>query len=133
MRVGHRGQAAAQGWRVELRGVGATLLQELSVCISLRLAASTFSFAAALFPQLSFAVLASRSGGFLAPGGRRAAVVFVLRAATGASAASFQASGATATAGLIQAAAGAVVPHLLRFGLHVRLNFQTVVPATQSQ
>lgn len=141
MRVGHRGQAAAQGGRVELGGVGAPLLHLLAVHISRRLAVRFGFSSAGLFPKLPFALLAPRRGGFLRPGGRGAAVVVVLReaagggagACAGATANAFEAGDGAATAGFIQAAAGAAVSHLLVLGLAVCLNFETVVSAKYSQ
>lgn len=64
--VGHGGQAAAQGGGIELRGVSAALLQELSIHISLRFTNLCLPFAASRsLPHLPFALLAPRGGGLL--------------------------------------------------------------------
>lgn len=61
VRIRHRGQAPTQRWRVKLRGVGAALLQKLSVHVLPGLI--NLGATAGLLSQLSFALFPSRVGG----------------------------------------------------------------------
>lgn len=120
VRVGHRRQAAAQGRRVQLGGVGAAPLQELDLRAALLVAPAA---PAATPPKLSpAAALVSRSGGFLGAAGALALHAAALTAGC------FEASERAAAAAFVQAAADAAVPHLLQLRLHICLDFQTVVP-----
>lgn len=125
--VGHRGQTAAQRRRVELRGVGAALLQQLSVHVLPRFVDLG---AAALLTQLAFALFAAGAEGggrrlFGPLGGRPSAFG---GAAPGRGVAPAAAAGgvAAAAAAVVGAAAAAVVPSLDGFGLDVHLDLHTV-------
>lgn len=126
VRVGHRGQAAAQRRGVELGRVGAALLQQLSVHVLAGLV--DLGAAAAFLAQLAFALLA--------PGGARGgAAGRLLRPLGGGSfalrggAAVRGAGPAAATrvaAAVVHAAAAAVVPQFARFGFNVNLDLHAV-------
>lgn len=129
--VGHRGQTAAQRRRVELRGVGAALLQQLSVHVLPRFVdLGAAAAAAALLTQLAFALFAAGAEGggrrlFGPLGGRPSAFG---GAAPGRGVAPAAAAGgvAAAAAAVVGAAAAAVVPSLDGFGLDVHLDLHTV-------
>lgn len=64
--------------------------------------------------------------------GQGAEVAVMLHAAAFAATGTFKAGNGAATAGFVQAAADAAVPHVLRLRFHICLDFQTTVPVKYS-